>query len=568
MDIFLNITSHIIFPAILIITFWFIAFLFVFNWFRDQFNSYILIGIAWFFLFSSLVSFSLLFSVQAYLSPQFFIMIAAILIYFTWQFMIRKPLLTFAFQTNFKIILAASFVVPSIFLLNNWGNDFAGSSYASLGTLHSAKYAYLSEYMVFCQNLPEIRNNLGQSIVAAFFSTSTGATSTYMLFLVLIFSLFALAFMAYGLFLQHFPQSLASDRMYALVIFIMGSYALSLAVPVINDSGNPLLLVGYSDSLVSIFFFLILIELLNNAKEISIGKKLLLLIPGIATLWVSSPQTLVLIPIAFLYLLFKKSWKNSLVVASAFVVSLVVWRNQSGMLASLSNEIRIPGVIGDESKIGLPNDLSELISPGFPYVVNSLGLKDSPLEIAPKGIDLFKLLFSEVQSVSGIPVIDPARFFWYSEQIFLTTLRPVFWPILGLIFFWLIGNRKRSNSFLQQSSLLKLKLNPAINIIALNFLVTFPLSFLIQFGGRKWEMSRFSFLNWAIGMFFVALLFIGLRVDKRFRIARLIFFCTIVPTCLYLILKVALNSTGSVFSLDTPIGVIGVIHEFVLVNCS
>jgi hypothetical protein len=422
--------------------------------------------------------------------------------------------------------------------------------------------------MVFCQNLPEIRNNLGQSIVAAFFSTSTDATSTYILFLVLIFSLFALAFMAYGLFLQHFPQSLASDRMYALVIFIMGSYALSLAVPVINDSGNPLLLVGYSDSLVSIFFFLILIELLNNAKEISIGKKLLLLIPGTVTLWVSSPQTLILIPIVFLYLLFKKSWKNSLVVASAFVVSLLVWRNQSGMLASLSNEIRIPGVIGDESKIGFPNDLSELISPGFPYVVNSLGLKDSPLEIAPKGIDLFKSLFSEVQSVSGIPVIDPARFFWYSEQIFLTTLRPVFWPILGLIFFLLIGNRKISNSFLQQSSLLKLKLNPAINIIALNFLVTFPLSFLIQFGGRKWEMSRFSFLNWAIGMFFVALLFIGLRVDKRFRIARLIFLCTIVPTCLHLILKVALNSTGSVFSLDTPIGVIGVIHEFVLVNCS
>jgi hypothetical protein len=48
----------------------------------------------------------------------------------------------------------------------------------------------------------------------------------------------------------------------------------------------------------------------------------------------------------------------------------------------------------------------------------------------------------------------------------------------------------------------------------------------------------------------------------------LIFFCTIVPTCLHLILKVARHSTGSVFSIDTPIGVIGIIDEFVLVNCS
>ena len=564
----LNFLSQIVFPLLLISAFWFITFLFIYNWLKDHFNTYILIGIAWFVLFSLLVTFALTLSMRVYLSVPFFLLIAAIAIYIPFKFLVRGPLMNLSLRIGILKTLVASIPFFLVFFLNNWGDNFAGSSYASLGTLHSAKYSYLSEYIEVCRNLPAIKNNVGQSIVVAFFSSSTHATATYLLFLVLVFSLLALAFLAYGLFSKHFPQSSNLDRVYALAIFTLGSYALSLAVPTINDSGNPLFLVGYSDSLVSIFYFFILTELLKESTEVSVGKKLFLLIPGTITLWVSSPQALILIPVTLLYLIYKKSWKNSLLVVSAFITSLVVWRNQTGMLATLSKEIAIPGVAGDSSKLSIPSSFNELISPGLPYVVNSLDLKSSPLEIFPKGIDLFKSLLAEVQPVNGIPVIDPARLFWYSEQIFLATLRPVFWPVLGIVLFALICNTKFSKRFMQRVSYPESELIPTVSLIGLNLLVTFPLSFLIQFGGKKWEMSRFSFLNWAIGMFFISLFFIYLRINKNFRAAQFIFIFTVIPTVLHLITRLAVNATGAAFSLDTPVGVIGVIQEVIRINCS
>lgn len=564
----LSFLSQIAFPLLLIDAFWFITYLFINNWLKDHFNTYIIIGISWFVLFSSLVTFALTFSVRVYLSVPFFLLIAAIAIYILIKFLVRGTLMNLSLRIGILKTLVASIPFFLVFFLNNWGNNFAGSSYASLGTLHSAKYSYLSEYIEVCRNLPAIKNNVGQSIVVAFFSSSTHATATYLLFLVLVFSLLALAFLAYGLFMKYFPQSSNLDRVYALAIFTLGSYALSLAVATINDSGNPLFLVGYSDSLVSIFYFFILTELLKESTEVSFGKKLLLLIPGTITLWVSSPQALILIPVTLLYLIYKKSWKNSLLVVSAFITSLVVWRNQTGMLATLSKEIAIPGVAGDGSKLSIPSSFNELISPGLPYVVNSLDLKSSPLEIFPKGIDLFKSLLAEVQPVNGVPVIDPARLFWYSEQIFLATLRPVFWPVLGIVLFALICNTKFSKRFMQRVSYPESELIPTVSLIGLNLLVTFPLSFLIQFGGKKWEMSRFSFLNWAIGMFFISLLFIYLRINRNFRAAQLIFIFTVIPTVLHLITRLAVNATGAAFSLDTPVGVIGVLREAIFVNCT
>ena len=564
----LSFLSQIAFPLLLISAFWFITYLFINNWLKDHFNTYIIIGIAWFVIFSSLVTFALTLSVRVYLSVPFFLLIAATAIYILFKFLVRGTLMNLSVRIGIWKTLVASIPFFLVFFLNNWGNNFAGSSYASLGTLHSAKYSYLSEYIEVCRKLPAIKNNVGQSMVVAFFSSSTHATATYLLFLVLVFSLLALAFLAYGLFTKHFPQSSNLDRVYALAIFTLGSYALSLAVPTINDSGNPLFFVGYSDSLVSIFYFFILTELLKESTEVPVGQKLFLLIPGTITLWVSSPQALILIPVTLLYLIYKKSWKNSLLVVSAFVTSLVVWRNQTGMLATLSKEIAIPGVAGDGSKLSIPSSFNELISPGLPYVVNSLDLKSSPLEIFPKGIDLFKSLLAEVQPVNGIPVIDPARLFWYSEQIFLATLRPVFWPVLGIVLFALICNTKFSKRFMQRVSYPESELTPTVSLIGLNLLVTFPLSFLIQFSGKKWEMSRFSFLNWAIGMFFISLLFIYFRIYKKFRAAQLIFIFTVIPTVLHLITRLAVNATGAAFSLDTPVGVIGVIQEVIRINCS
>jgi hypothetical protein len=561
-----NLSTQIIFPMFLIATFWFVAFLLLIKIYKAHFNLYMLAGMAWFFLFSAIIVLVLLLSVRITFSSQFFILMTAISSYILWKYFLQNPVFDFSFKLSIGKVLTIFLFSLSIFIVNNWGNSFSGSSYASLGTLHTAKYSYLSEYMVACHNLPLINNNLGQSIVVAFFSLSTNATSTFLLFLLLAFTLSALAFLAYGLFIQFFPDSSKSDRTCALAIFLMGNYALSLAVPIVNDSGNPLFLVGYSDTLISVFYFFILTEFLRKKSEVSSIKKMVLLLPGTLTLWVSAPQALLLIPVSILYLIVKKSWRDSALISSVIVLSSIIWRNQGGMLANLSDVTKIPG-IGEPAKLAILGTPSELISPGFPYVINSLNLKNSALEIAPKGIDLFKSLVSERSSFYGLPVIDPERLFWYTEQIFLTTLRPLFWPVFGIAISATLLSRRFHKTSYAGLVILPKSLSPAVILIALNMLLTFPLSFFLQVNSRKWEMTRFSFLNWAIGMYLVALLFLALRKAVRVRLARLILLLTVFPTALYLLIKISTNMPNIAYQLETPVGVIGVINEVIRVNC-
>ena len=559
---------QLVFPAVFIATFWFAFFLLIVNWLRKQFNFYILAGIAWFSLFSMVITLVLLLSVKKVFSLQCFILISLLISYSSWKYLIRKPLIHFDFKVSAKIVSVISLSLPALFIVNNWGHKFAGSSFASLGTLHTGKYAYLSEYMVACRRLPIINNNLGQSIVTAFFSIPTHATSTLLLFLILVFTFLALAFLAHGLFIQYFPESTKRDRVSALLIFLMGNYALSLAVPLVNDSGNPLILVGYSDTLISVLYFLILIEIVRKRFEISSGRKMILLGPGALTLWVSSPQTLLLIPIACLYLIYKKSLKDASLIFASFLLSIITWRNQSGMLASLSETMSIPGINSELTKISKPGSLADLISPGFPYVVNSLNLQNSPLEIAPKGIDLFKSIVSEGRFIHGFPVVDPERLFWYLEQICLTTLRPIFWPLLGILSTTILVSHKFAKHQYPRIGNLKLPHSPVYIFTAMNLLITFPLTFLIQIDGRKWEMTRFSFLNWAIGMYLVAFLYLVLKREKRDQVARIILILTVLPTLIHIILKISTNIPNLAFQLDTPLGIIAVVSEVINPNCS
>ena len=564
----LNLLSQIVFPTAVIGVFWFVSFLVLTNLFGQYFNSCILVGIGWLSLFSTVISFVLLLSVKIAFATLFFALISIFAFSMAWNNLFRKPTKDLSLRKIGIIFLAFSAFLSVLFIFNNWGNKFAGSSFASLGTLHTGKYAYLSEFMSDCRKLPRINNNLGQSIVTAFFSTPTRGTASFLLLVILSFTFLALASIGYGLFIQYFPDSRKRDRIYALLIFLMGNYAFSLAVPVVNDSGNPLILVGYSDTLISVLYFLVLIEILRKRFEISFGRKMVLLVPGTLALWVSSPQTLVLIPIACLYLIYKNSLKDAFLIFVSFLLSIAAWRNQSGMLANLSESITIPGINTELTTVGKPVSLTDLVSPGFPYVVNSINLQNSPLEIAPKGIDLFKSIVSEGRFINGFPKLDPERLFWYLEQIVLTTLRPVFWPVLGISFTAALVSRRISNHLPVRMNELQMPASPVYVLATLNFLITFPLSFLIQLDGRKWEMTRFSFLNWAVGMYLVATIYLVLKREKRHRVAQMLLVLTVLPTLIHIVLKISTNAPDLAFRLDTPLGIIGVVNEVISANCS
>lgn len=154
--------SQIVFPTAVFGVFRFLSLLVATNLFKEHFNFYILVGISWLSLFTINISFVMLLSVK----------------------------------------IAFSVFLSVLFIVSNWGNKFAGSSFASLGTLHTGKYTYLWEFMSDCRKLPRINNYLGQSSVTAFFSIPTRGTATYLLLVILSFNILALALIGYGLFTQ------------------------------------------------------------------------------------------------------------------------------------------------------------------------------------------------------------------------------------------------------------------------------------------------------------------------------------------------------------------------------
>jgi hypothetical protein len=80
-------------------------------------------------------------------------------------------------------------------------------------------------------------------------------------------------------------------------------------------------------------------------------------------------------------------------------------------------------------------------------------------------------------------------------------------------------------------------------------------------------MTRFSFLNWAIGMYLVAILYLVLKREGWHRFARIILALTVLPTLLHIVLKISTNVPTLAFQLDTPLGIIGVVNEVISAKC-
>jgi len=269
-----------------------------------------------------------------------------------------------------------------------------------------------------------------------------GGTHTYNLVWILTVSIAALVHVAIGLIQIFLKQVLDSKLiLMAILILLSGNFALSFSYVLANDSGNPILLVGYADTLFGIFALFFLGYFVTESRNHKRGRQIIVLSMVFTTLFFSSPQTLVLIPIFVLYFLVMRQGVLSLDPLLSLFLSILFWRGQSGLLSYNEGEgVRIPGI--SPQIISNPLELGqEVFSPGYPFLLGSF--IDVPYEIAPRGIDSAKdfLVYFE----SG----EYTRAIWSLEQLFLSTIRPLFWPLLGIIIVSLVW-RKTSNQNLQR----------------------------------------------------------------------------------------------------------------------
>jgi hypothetical protein len=171
---------------------------------------------------------------------------------------------------NFLIIIFLSFFVFSVWLDDKYlYPEFINS----IGSLHSGKYAWLSNFINTCNFIPILGQNTGQSILTYFTGFILNNSKPYLyLYLWLIFTLFFLSIYFFSFLREYF--FLKKNISLLGVFFIMfGGTALSFTHIMVIDSGNPFILNGYSDTLFGVFSVTLAYNIFVNIKE---EKKLLL----------------------------------------------------------------------------------------------------------------------------------------------------------------------------------------------------------------------------------------------------------------------------------------------------
>ncbi len=367
--------------------------------------------------------------------------------------------------------------------------------YESIGSLHAVRYAWLSNYISESNSIPIISQNHGQSILAFVTGIVGGRAPFLYLWLWLISSIVFLAFFAYGVFREYgFP---ARSAYLATFLFMLGGTSLSLTHVLVIDSGSPFALNGYTDSILgvmSVLFFVIIYKQ-GRRKDVTLGASVVSFAVSTIVLTANfsyAPQNIILLfPfIGFiLYYSLKRGFNGAYmlpVFLGAFITSFVFAIPQGGMLTPrfLIDSVAYPGLMG--SPVG--KGLGVSVYPGIPFHHGFSGSwingHSSTLSSAR---EYYKIL-----GIRSIPHLA-----WLAETIFFTSLRNLFFPLVGLFSLYFAG--KGLVLSLSSSSVLPTSKTVAI-FGGISLAIGVFLSSFIALSGYKWELTRFLIPGISLGM--------------------------------------------------------------------
>lgn len=448
------------------------------------------IGVAFLIVFTRLGTFL---SKDASLSSSGVIFITIILSLFSYS-KIKSDIRNLFLGINFLLALCI-ILVAAISLLIYWlpPENQVNNPFSSIGSLHSVRYAWITNSILENNNILVFPQNTAQSILAFISSFLSFRAPFLYLFLWLFSSLLFLSLFVYGLICKLAGNS--RKNLLGITVFMMGSSALSLTHILIIDSGSPFLLNGYTDTILgifSLFFLLIVCENINNAvSRINIFFITLLIV---VLNFLCAPQNVIffsLIPISlFIFSKFKK--ENCLFVIIFWVliilVSALISIPLGGMLTPklFLSPITYSGIMSPAGS-GVYSGIQ--VYPGIPFYYGWMGNWESgltPLLSFAKDYFASKLTLESFLNKS----------IWGLEQITVTSLRVLFFVIVGI--FFLAYKFKLSTPLLNQNREL-LTINSIGMCGIIFFFVGLMPIFLLMLNGYKWELSRFLIPGISIG---------------------------------------------------------------------
>lgn len=469
-----------------------------------------------------------------------------------------------------KYSLVFVFIGFTVLMVQTQNTSRPQGFYTLQASLHTGKFAFIADLIRRCDQIPSIQTNFGQAILASSLGSGTVISSVLLLYLELSSSIFFFSIFVNGV-MKRFLVLKSSEAFRFNSIYssipIIGSFSLSVAPVLLNDSGNPVIFTGYSDTIFGLFVLLFFFILLSDYQKGKRTPPFLMVAIILTTCYLSAPQSILFCSFAILVVAFGKlrSFTPFLrIYVFSLMLATLVWGGKTGMLLSSPEKAsqNFPAL----GQVVTGNFLDifkfENISPGIPYMVGQTF--DSMKEIYPQGIMSAKLAVQDRA--------DLFRFIWHVEQFGFTSIRIIFWSLFGVAFLIYMSRFKGHTILKGEAS--KDELFPlgtlarfTLSILTIGIL----LSTCFSLNSHKWEMSRFLYPGLVLGMFCLAICFARFDLLRRRPILHNALILTmLLPTFLQLTESTihGFKEPSLVREVNTQFGTLGIFTNPLEMKCS
>ena len=404
--------------------------------------------------------------------------------------------------TNF-LYLTIIYLLTTLFWLRNL-ND-VNQPMGSVGTLHSFRYAWISNLVSKCDNFPVLGQNTGQASLTAISNTLSGHQSPYLyLSLWLSVSIFMLYILVKEMLALVGIRKPVSN--FAAFIFITLGSALSITYVLVIDSGYPVYLNGYTDTMLGIGNFLVISYYISKKiiyKINSMDSTILVFL--LFNCFFVAPQNLlaVLIFVFFVFTfcvikaptLIQNPFRKILlfIVPTMAAIPLGGFLTPKGMLS----KVAIPS-------INQTNKFTLDLIPGFPFNIMS---PSSNIQESEK-------LVSNLKNLIDVNGYKSNETIWFIENLLLTNLRILFFPFLGVVLFYILVNSSQANILKPHKNSYESPTKIFFLAGGCSVITLLTIPTMLKISDFKWELNRLSFPIVIIGSLVVSIVISNQIIGK------------------------------------------------------
>jgi hypothetical protein len=356
--------------------------------------------------------------------------------------------------------------------------------FSHFGSIHSGRYANYAIFIAQDDRVPFLAQNGGQSMLAAVHLLLGAAGPLGALMAWLAFSLAFLTLLLHGLFRENGASCGAAAGATFLVMFC--NIAISAIHLLVFDNGSPLGFAGYTDMVVAVATFLLLVRWMQGMLALADAPApRSWTLPGLLGLgwsWLA-PQNVVVAVVAFALAVL--AWKRrhpSFDIARrmgasalAFALAVAVGAVQFGTF--------LPKSLREETGYWT-QEVVELKPTLRPYIQYLRSLWNTPRWNTRDEVGLYERAYAEAKPHGPGEIYRSLAYI--AEEHFWSSLRIYGFPLLGLTALGLLLRRARAEPGASRP-----EWEVWWMLSTLSFVVGYGIYYLFELGNMKWWLTRF-----------------------------------------------------------------------------